>query len=523
VAEQPLPLFEPKDAVAFFRRKRMAIGFSWLDVFRSEHDKAFTVAKAMTRDLLEDIRGAMDAAIAEGQTLEMFRKALRPVLQAKGWWGRKVLTDPLTGEQVAAQLGSPNRLRVIYRTNMRTAYASGRWARTQRTKDAFPLLRYVAVLDGRERPEHHAWHNTLLPVDHPWWSTHYPPCDWGCRCRALALNDRMAAKKGLSITQAPRHFGTRQWVNKRSGEVFTIEKGIGAGWDYHPGKAALEGLTPDPLPPGFGSEAAARADSRWQTFDAAFGLNADNGWGKVFTDAGGWPVVVTRRMVRLESAGRLKIITQLLTAPQEIRWAWVKDRTGAAVLMRRYVKGDAMLDLGRLGWRLGMARDGGETVWRRAQLVAATYNPRQPRDNKGRWSGGLESFFKQVMAVANGKAGAKQPKHILGAVTSSVHMDLERLGISKRPKTVALDHDLTVHMVRRHGQDHRGQQAISLSDLRKLPAILAHADSMNHGNPRNAPNGSPRLFFSARFGKASYTGSVEVRKHDIVPISLRKR
>lgn len=367
----PLPIINPQDALAFFRAKSLQIGFSWLDVQREEHDKAFTVAKAMTRELLEDIRGAMDAAIAEGQTLAMFIKNLRPVLADKGWWGRGPVTDPQTGEIIDAQLGSPNRLRVIYRTNMRTSYSAGRWARIQRNKKAFPLLRYVSVRDGRERPEHHAWHNTVLPVDDAWWETHYPPCDWGCRCRAVPLNQRMLDRKKLSVTDKPPHFGTRQSINKRTGEIRTIERGIGAGWDYNPGKAALEGVSPDPLPAGFGPPgvgdvaAAVRKASPYLEWDQAFLLKVQNGFSGVFIDAGGWPMAVTRAMVAKEKPATLRRLIDVLTQPDEIRWAWVRDESGAAVLMRRFVRDGWMVDVGGIGWRIGVSRAGGKTVWQR--------------------------------------------------------------------------------------------------------------------------------------------------------------
>ena len=81
----------------------------------------------MQDDLLRDIRGALDRALAEGRTMEQFRAGIEPVLRASGWWGKRTLTDPLTGETREVQLGSARRLRVIFDTNMRTAYAAGRW------------------------------------------------------------------------------------------------------------------------------------------------------------------------------------------------------------------------------------------------------------------------------------------------------------------------------------------------------------------------------------------------------------
>jgi uncharacterized protein with gpF-like domain len=103
----PLPIVEPKEALQFFRQKGLTPSFAWQDVWQEEHVRSFTVAKAMSRDVLEDIRGEVDKAIANGTTLEDFRRDLRPMLERKGWWGRKAMTDPQTGERKIVQLGSP--------------------------------------------------------------------------------------------------------------------------------------------------------------------------------------------------------------------------------------------------------------------------------------------------------------------------------------------------------------------------------------------------------------------------------
>ena len=92
---KPLP---PRQAVAFFRQKGYKIGFDYRDVWRSEHQAAFTVAKVMKLDLLRDIRAAVDKALADGVPFEQFRDELQPQLMSKGWWGRAPLKDPLTGE-----------------------------------------------------------------------------------------------------------------------------------------------------------------------------------------------------------------------------------------------------------------------------------------------------------------------------------------------------------------------------------------------------------------------------------------
>ena len=169
----------PKEALDFFRAKDLRVGFDHRDVWLEEHTHAFTVAKAMRLDLLDDIRGAVDKAMAEGQTFRQFQKELAPALERRGWWGKKTVRDPQTGRLVQAQLGSPRRLRVIYDANVRSARAAGQWERVQRTKRALPYLLYQLGPSRTHRDEHVAWAGTLLPADDPWWDTHWTPNGWG--------------------------------------------------------------------------------------------------------------------------------------------------------------------------------------------------------------------------------------------------------------------------------------------------------------------------------------------------------
>lgn len=168
----------PEEAIRFFAAKGRRATFDWPEMLHEEHAADFTVAKMGELDLLDATHRAVRDALAKGRTFEQFRQELEPTLRAAGWWGRQERTDPLTGERRMVQLGSTRRLQIIYDTNLRTAYAAGQWERIERVKAARPWLRYVAVLDARTRPLHRAWHGTILPVDHPWWRTHYPPPQW---------------------------------------------------------------------------------------------------------------------------------------------------------------------------------------------------------------------------------------------------------------------------------------------------------------------------------------------------------
>ena len=249
----------PREALDFFRAKGWKVGFDYRDVWRKEHATAFTVAKAMRADVLLDIRQAVDSAISEGKTFRRFARELRPTLEAKGWWGRKSLVDPLTGELKFVQLGSPRRLRTIYRVNLRTARAAGQWERAQRTRSTHPYLIYALGPSKKHREEHAAWAGTILPLDDPWWSTHYPPNGWGCNCRVRQLSRREAARRGGTRQPPPPEFTT--WRNKRTGGVETLEKGFDPGWNFNPGAVSR----PHPGPPAAGREGGSPAIGLWRS------------------------------------------------------------------------------------------------------------------------------------------------------------------------------------------------------------------------------------------------------------------
>lgn len=392
---EPLPIaVQPEEAIAFFKAKGLEIAFDWRDVWQEEHAKAFTVAKAMSRDLLEDIREAVERAIEDGSTLQQFQAELRPKLQRRGWWGTKLMVDPADPEGVAkpVRLGSPHRLRTIYQTNLRTAYMAGRWQRYQRTKRLFPYLRYVSVMDGRERPEHGAWHDTILPIDDPWWDTHFPPCGWNCRCDAQPLNRRMLDRRGWNVTEAqdvPR-FPVKDYVNKRTGEITRIEQGIDPGFSYNVGKAALDGLTPAPRQKDDGPEGVesalnatlSNADyAPLKGFFDAFGLRTREAAiaGRNWIDAAGWPLAISAgllrdadgRIVRLDAgrAAALPIAAKILLDPDRIGWIWVRGQDGRAMLVRRYANELGVVDMGRAFWRWHAGSPAGFrsglVVWRR--------------------------------------------------------------------------------------------------------------------------------------------------------------
>lgn len=234
-----LGLVEPKDAVAAFQKRGLLQpSYAWQDVWQQEHGRAFAVAGVQRLDILQIFQDEIGAAIKDGTSLRDFSDSILPKLTAKGWWGDIEVKDPETG-QTRITTFDDRRLKLIYDVNMRQAFAAGRWQRIEDTKKRFPFIIYWTMEDEHVRASHRPWDALVLPVDDPWWDTHFPPNGWGCRCYAHAIDQKgidKLRKAGVKIrtTAPPTDWVT--YVNPRTGEIQPIPRGIDPGFAYNPGK-----------------------------------------------------------------------------------------------------------------------------------------------------------------------------------------------------------------------------------------------------------------------------------------------
>lgn len=193
----------------YLKNKKPELHFDYDELKREAHHKAFTVAKVTKLDLLKDIQSSLVKANKEGLPFEEWRDSLKPTLAKKGWLGEVELTNPNTGETKKIYVGN-RRLKTIYSTNMRVANAKARY---ETQMDSFAeYFRYVAVLDNLTRATHAKHHNLVLPKNHPFWETHYPPNAWNCRCKVQVLTKDELDKKGLKVSSAPQSFVNKDWA-----------------------------------------------------------------------------------------------------------------------------------------------------------------------------------------------------------------------------------------------------------------------------------------------------------------------
>ncbi|WP_297572594.1 phage minor head protein [uncultured Deefgea sp.] len=216
---------EPEAAVKYLQSKGYRISWNWHEMLDEAHARAFTVAKCARLDVLQDIRGAVTKALQSGQTLEQFKDALTPTLQAKGWWGKQVIVDG-AGNAEMVQLGSSRRLKTIYQTNLQSSYMAGRYQQMKSTTDDFPFWRYVAILDGRTRPSHRAMNGRVFRHDDGLWDSSFPPNGFNCRCRVQPLTQKMIDREGAQVESSAGRMQTVEktaGTDKRTGEVVKVD------------------------------------------------------------------------------------------------------------------------------------------------------------------------------------------------------------------------------------------------------------------------------------------------------------
>ena len=315
------------------------------------------VAGVMQDDLLTGFREAIDKAIAKGTTLAEFREDFDRLVAAHGW----------------SYHGTPGwRSKVIYETNLRTSSMSGQWEEAQRVKEARPYGRYVAVQDQRTRPEHKAWHDMIVPLDDPWWDTHWPPNGWGCRCTVITVSDYDLRQSGESVSKPPPD--KPYTVNLRGPDgpvpVQTVA-GIDPGWAYNCGKASSGARVSEAAKqamddadtwekrtrltqgdyttyglPGTLPEREAKAGMEVKAKDTAAAerilYNILGGPEKLFTGADGMPVLVSAVVLARHHWDRspyYPFIPELIEDPEEI-WLTLDrhDATGRVELRKRYIK-----------------------------------------------------------------------------------------------------------------------------------------------------------------------------------------
>ncbi len=210
----------PDAAIEFWKQRAKLTDAEAGALGEGARQRAFYVSGLARRDLVQLVSDGIEEALKNGETLEAFRERIAAAIQAQGWHERRV--------------------ELIFRTNMQTAYAAGRWKKIQAAKASRPYLQYVARM-VRTRPSHAILHGLVYPVDHEFWNSNYPPNGFRCHCHAVSLSSRQVEKQGLTVQkEMPK---PDVWTDPKTGmEYFVHFPGADKGFRNNPGKDWLDGL-----------------------------------------------------------------------------------------------------------------------------------------------------------------------------------------------------------------------------------------------------------------------------------------
>lgn len=184
------------EALDWFLRKNLVTREQADQMRAASRDRSFWVSGAAQLRCVQDVYDEIQRAV-QGGTLGEFKKAVREKL-TKAWAGS--VKNPAW------------RVEVIFRTNVQSAYAAGRWHQLQHPALVRfrPFLMFDAVLDGRTSDICAACSGTTLERDDPWWSTHFPPLHHACRSTVRALTKRQAAKRPEDKRRRPEDEGAAE-------------------------------------------------------------------------------------------------------------------------------------------------------------------------------------------------------------------------------------------------------------------------------------------------------------------------
>lgn len=170
--------------------------------------RAFTVAGIEQLDALQRIRDAV-AKLPEGASWDEAKKEIAAEI------------SPFVGGDDKAAKARAN---FMLRTHGFQAYAVARHQQQMSVARDFPYWKYETVGDSRVRPGHAALDGKVLRADDPWWNTHYPPWDWGCRCIVVAIDEDDVDELELEVTPDGNHM-----PNPQRSENFTFDASDASG------------------------------------------------------------------------------------------------------------------------------------------------------------------------------------------------------------------------------------------------------------------------------------------------------
>ncbi len=195
--DEPLPL-EPlqfEEALKFFKGRVPLTKSEWNQIAPKVRFRAFTMARLGEADQIEAARKRLITAMENG---ESWGKSYQEIQQLSGRPGGL----------------TPGYWETVYRTNTQTAYNAGRRMEFDRNPPA--ALELIVMDDERTSGICRPLKGKVLPYDHPFWKSNWPPFHFNCRTTVRAVSYDEAKK--LNIENPGR---------KQTRRMFRPQKGFG--------------------------------------------------------------------------------------------------------------------------------------------------------------------------------------------------------------------------------------------------------------------------------------------------------
>jgi len=223
------------------------------------------VAREVFDGLLPDIKGrAFTIAGVEGaNVLQAVRDRIADLPAGANWDDVKrdvaddispFLVDPnAEPDERDAQLNAANRrAELLLRTHGFQAYQAASYQVMDRQRDVLPYWQYLTMEDDRVRPEHACLDKLILPANDPFWESHFPPWDFGCRCQCVpisqeerddqAAKDQKKAPDQRLVLEGPQ-LDRAGWEVVRDGRRYDTrpptQKEGASGYSWNPGSLRL--------------------------------------------------------------------------------------------------------------------------------------------------------------------------------------------------------------------------------------------------------------------------------------------
>jgi len=211
--------------------------------------------KDVYRKLLPELRGRAFtvAGITRADTLQAIRDRIADLPRGADWAEIRedlidqinpYYIDPSADVETRAkqQAAAESKAEMLIRHHGFQAYQAGTYEIMDRQRDALPYWQYITVGDDNVRDEHRALDGIILPADSPFWNTHYPPWDWGCRCQVVPIDRETYAEiksgdvEGRALSdREQREIEQNGRLALPSGQVVNVSPREGDGaYRWHP-------------------------------------------------------------------------------------------------------------------------------------------------------------------------------------------------------------------------------------------------------------------------------------------------